>query len=403
MKTIEEILAALQAIIDGAASGGENGETRPLNDEEAERYEALERELAVIRRNQEIVNRNSAYNTPTRTDLHVHAGAVAKATETGEDRAFRSYLRTGVPNDDLTFRAQGTTTGPAGGFLVPEGFRNRIIERLRKIGGLAAEVEHVSTASGNPLPWPTLDDTSNQGEIVAENVQAAGGADLVLAENTLGAYKYEAVGVGGEPLKVSWELAQDAEFDLESLVERNLAMRIWRKQAVDWVNGTGVSQPQGLLTGGVSGLTIASNTVGMTLTNYISITHSIDPEYRIDGENVFVMNDAILALAEGLLDANGRPLLGTSTDGIAGAPVHTIRGHRVVVDNTLPATWAGSAKTIAFGNMRRAYVIRDVREITLLVLRELFARTGQIGYMAWARADGRVQDVNAYRVVTAAA
>lgn len=400
MRTIEEILAALQAIIDGAATGGENGEARPLNDDEVQRYEALETELATVRRNNEIVTRNRAYNTPTRTDLHVNAGGTNRATESDEDRAFRSYLMTGVPNDDLVFRAQSEGSGPAGGYLVPEGFRNKIIERLQKIGGLSAEVEHVPTSSGNPLPWPTVDDTANEGEIVAENAQAAGGADLVFGPKTLGAYKYEATGVDGEPLKVSWELAQDSAFDLEGLVERSLASRIARKQAKHWSTGTGVGQPQGLLTGGTSALTIASNAAGLTLANYIALTHSIDPEYREDGECVWVMNDAILALAEGLLDGNGRPLLGTSTDGIAGKPVQTIRGYRVVVDNTFPAVWGDNVKTVAFGNMKRAYVIRDVKEVTLLVLRELFARTGQIGYMAWARADGMVQDPNAFRVVT---
>ncbi|MGI8425544.1 MAG: phage major capsid protein [Actinomycetota bacterium] len=402
MLTIEEILAALQEIITGATAEG--GEVRPLTDDEVSRYEDLELQLATARRDIEVRSRNSAYNTPTRSDLHIAAGGVDTAVETDQDRAFRSYIRTGTPNSDLEYRAQSEGTGAAGGYLVPEGFRNNIIERLKKIGGLSAEVEHVPTSTGNPLPWPTEDDTANEGEIVAENALAVGGADKVFGVKTLGAYKYESLGVGAEPLKVSFELAQDSAFDLEAFVERNLARRIGRRQAKDWTGGTGVGQPQGLRTGGTTGVTITNNAAGPTLQNLIALTHVADPEYREDGESVFVMHDSILAGLEGLLDGNGRPLLGTSQDSIAGKPVQTIRGYRVVIDNTMPATWAaGSVKTVAFGNMKRAYVIRDVKEVTLIVLREMYARYGQIGYMSWARADGLVQDPNAFTMMTSAA
>jgi hypothetical protein len=57
MRTIEEITAAMTAIVDGAAD-------RPLTDDEAGQYENLETELTNTRRSDEIRARNSAYNTP---------------------------------------------------------------------------------------------------------------------------------------------------------------------------------------------------------------------------------------------------------------------------------------------------------------------------------------------------
>lgn len=399
--TIEEILAGLQAIIDGAT--GENGTARPLNDDEVNRYETLERELTSARRDVEIRTRNAAYLTPTRSDLHIATGGRETTTErTDQERAFGAYLRTGQPNADLEFRAQAEGTGSAGGYLVPTAMVTRIIEKMKAFGGLAAEVETIDTATGNPLPWVTNDDTANQGDIVAENAAAVAGADLVFGPGTLGAYKYEATGVGGDPLKVPWELAQDSAFDLESFVERKLAERIHRKQARDWAIGSGVGQPQGILTGGTTGVTITNNAVGMTYANIIAAHHKPDAAYREDGECVWVMSDGAAALVEGLVDGNGRPLLGLSSDSIAGKPVLTLRGHRVVIDNAFPATFAGSAKTAVFGNLKRAYVIRQVKDVTLLVLKELYAKNGQVGYMSWARADGLVQDSSAYTVVTAA-
>ncbi|HKX46756.1 MAG TPA: hypothetical protein VJP77_08640, partial [Planctomycetota bacterium] len=55
--TIEEILAAQQAVVDGAAD-------RPLTDEEVSTYEGLEAQLAVANRDREIRARHTAYNTP---------------------------------------------------------------------------------------------------------------------------------------------------------------------------------------------------------------------------------------------------------------------------------------------------------------------------------------------------
>ncbi len=60
-------------------------------------------------------------------------------------------------------------TGAAGGFLVPQGFLEKITERLKAFGGISGEAEHISTSQGNALPWPTNDDTAALGEIVPEN------------------------------------------------------------------------------------------------------------------------------------------------------------------------------------------------------------------------------------------
>lgn len=408
MRTIEQILADLQAIIDGAVNPDENNAERALTDEEAQRYEALEGELRTLQRNAEFRSRHTAYLMPNRSTIVPANGDEPRRTD--EDRAFVHYLRTGIPNADLTpssgpipaeYRAQAEGTSAAGGFLVPQGFLTKITERLKAFGGIAGEAESIDTGAGNPLPWPTVDDTANSGEIVAENAAPAGGADIVFGQKTLGAYKYTSEGTGGNPLLVSFELAQDAAFDLETFVNQHLATRIGRKQATDFAVGSGTGQPLGLLTGGTSSVIVASNVVGMTYPNIISAIHAIDVAYR-DGNCKWIMNDAVMALIEGLVDSTGRPLLQVSTDGIAGPGVMTIRGYPVVIDNALPAVYGAAAKTLVFGNIKAAYVIRRVKEVTMLVFREMYAKNGQIGYMAWARADATVQDPNAYTVVRGA-
>lgn len=242
MKTIDEILAELQAIIDGA-------EGRSLTDDEVTRYEGLERDLQAARTSEQVRARNAAYRTVT-----VPAGVPRPATppDGGLDAAFEAYLRTGQPNADISGLAvrneQGVGTSAGGGYTVPPGFRQKLVEARQAFGGLAGAVESFNTETGNPIEYPTLDDTDNQGEITAEGAVFADGADLAFGTVRLGAHKYTSQGAGsGLPLRVSVELLQDAAFDVAGLVSRALATRIARKQAVHWVTGTGVSQPLGLV------------------------------------------------------------------------------------------------------------------------------------------------------------
>lgn len=107
---IEEILAALKAIIDAAV--GDDGQERPLTDDEAERYEQLEVQLATARRTDQIRKRHAAYGTVTTA---VAPSAGPKQDDTLE-RAFIEWVKTGQENADVVqLRAQGEGTGSAGG------------------------------------------------------------------------------------------------------------------------------------------------------------------------------------------------------------------------------------------------------------------------------------------------
>jgi HK97 family phage major capsid protein len=384
--TIEQLLAALDEII--AATRADDGTERDLTAEEAARYEELEGQLTAARRAKEIRSRHQAWMAPVRDDLHVN---VAGNDEPPEERAFEQYLRTGDPQPELAqYRAQSEGTNTAGGYLVPQGFRAKLVERMKQFGGIANYAETVTTSEGNLLPYPTVDDTANIGEIVAEAGTFAAGADLVFAQRTLSAYKYMAGGAGNLPLKVSWELLQDSAFDVSGFIARKLGERIARVQAVHWATGTGTGQPQGIVTP----ITATAPTIGtLTLADLVATVLALDPAYRPSAK--WLMNDATYGLIMGLNDSTGRPLLTGVNDGIAGELTRPrLLGYEVVIDQAMP-TKATTAKFLAFGDINEAYVIRRVKDVTLVTLNELFAANGQTGFMAWARADGAVQNPNA--------
>jgi HK97 family phage major capsid protein len=55
-----------------------------------------------------------------------------------------------------------------GGYTVPQGFYDQLIEAMKWFGGMRPVANVFSTDSGNALPIPTTNDTSNVGEILAE-------------------------------------------------------------------------------------------------------------------------------------------------------------------------------------------------------------------------------------------
>lgn len=389
--TIEELLAALQAIIDQA-----NG--RSLTDEEVERYEALEVQLASAQKDQQIRQRNAAYNTPapgSALTAAVHVGT-AKEDDTLE-RAFDAYLRTGKENADMVqLRAQSEGTPSAGGYLVPDGFRQKLVDRMKAFGGLSGVVEEITTATGNNLPWVTVDDTANTGEIVAEGGTFAGGADIVFGTANLGAYSYMAGGAGATPLRVSLELLQDAEFDVQGLVSDKLGERIARIQSTHLVNGSGSSEPQGIVDG-LTPVQPAANT-GWTYADLVTFIHSVDPAYRQNGRWAF--NDKTLAAIRKLVDGNNRPLLQPSADGAAaGAPGgETLLGYPVTIDQAFVDLDVDDSTDLCgvFGDLREGYVVRRVRAVEILVNPYARMANRQVEFSAWARMDAVQQNTNAY-------
>ena len=391
MQTIEEILAALQAIIDGA-------EGRSLTDDEVTAYENLERDLATVRRTQELKARNAAYN---RISPAVHVGV--PKTDDGLDKAFEAYLRTGQPNADISglrvTNEQGVGTSAGGGYTVPPGFRQKLVEVRQAFGGLAAEVDSFSTENGQPIEYPSLDDTDNQGEITAENAQIADGADLVFGTVALGAYKYTAAGAGtGLPLRVPVELLQDSAFDITALVSRVLGTRIARKQAAHWVTGTGVGQPLGIV---ASSLTANRDLDTADTPDYEDLVDTqdlLDEAYESNAK--WLMKKNTWSQLRLIVDLNGRPIVQSSIEGIAGKPRRLLLGSEVVIDEGMPTlSSAGDTFAIAYGDFREAYVIRRVSNLVVVVNPYSRANFGQVEYSAWERADGNVQNRSAYIIL----
>lgn len=378
-------------------------ENRDMTAEERANWDAAEARLTEVSGDIERENRFTALERVDRSQIIPASGGDSEGRETGEDRAaryaeaFSLFVRHGMERlsgeqrgmlaaSFQEVRAQGEGTDTAGGYLVPEGFRTTMTETMKAFGGIMNVANVITTSTGNPLPWPTNDDTGNVGAILGENTQISE-QDLTLGQNQLGAYTYTS-----KLVRVSLQLLQDSAFNLEAWLPRKLGERIGRAAAAHFATGTGTSQPEGISAGTVGVTGAVSATAAITYDNLIDLEHSVNVAYRANAR--YVMADSTLKLLRKLKDGDDRPLWVPVP--APGFPA-TINGYAYTIDEGMAAP-AADAKSIAFGDFRAGYVVRQVQGVQMMRLAERYADYLQVGFFGFARLDGAIDDSAAFRL-----
>lgn len=288
-------------------------------------------------------------------------------------------LRNNYREVQREFRAaQTTATGSSGGFLIPEGFVSSLERALLEFGGARQVSEVMRTATGNDLPWPTSNDTSNKGEIIGENTTQNEQA-IAFAQIIFKAYKYSS-----KMVKIPFELLQDSAIDLASLTGTILGERIGRIQNDHFTTGTGAGQPKGIVTASTLGVTAASATA-IKGDELIDLIHAVDPAYRIGSG--FMMHDSIFLAISKLKDGQGQYLF----QGLVDATRLMVKGYPVTINQSMQSSVATATKTILFGQLRK-YKIRDAGEVRLIRLDERYAELDQVAFVAFMRSDGNLLD-----------
>ena len=393
-----ELWARMQEIQNRADS-----ENRDWTAEERQNWDAAEADLTTVSRDIERIDRAAQLSAVDYRQV-VDAGG-SETEQRDEDRgqeyrdAFLAYVRhgqSGMTPQQRSILETGAVqpesralshTNSAGGYLVPTDVDNRIREVVVSYGGLLQLANVVTTNDGATMQWPTGDDTGNVGAILGENTQIAE-QDTTFGQAAVGAYTFTS-----KLVRVPWQLLQDSAIDLEAYLARILGERLGRVYATYLVSGTGSSQPQGLVAGATAGVTGATSAQpAITYDNLIDLEHSIDPVYRQRAR--YVLSDGALKLLRKLKDADGRPIWNPVPTSEFGP---TINGYPYAIDNTM-ATPAASARSIVFGDINEAYLVRLVRGTQLVTLKERYADFLQNGYFAYQRMDAMVQNAAAVRV-----
>jgi HK97 family phage major capsid protein len=168
-------------------------------------------------------------------------------------------------------------------------------------------------------------------------------------------------------------------------VAKEFARRIGSAEEEAFFTGNGTGRPTGILhaTGGAETGVTAGSATTISFDEVMDLFYSLRAPYRRNA--VFMMNDTTVKALQKLKNGEGNYIWQPSVT--AGTP-DTILNRPVYTSSFMP-TLAAAAKPIVFGDLGY-YWVADREGRTFQRLNELYAPTGQVGFLASQRVDGKL-------------
>ena len=267
-------------------------------------------------------------------------------------------------------------TDSEGGYLVPDEFEHTLISALEE-ENIIRKFAHVFTTSSGAHKIPIVSTRGSASWVDEEGTIQSD--DDAFGQQLIGAHKVATL------MKVSEELLADSAFDLESYIKKEFARRIGNAEEEAFLTGDGKNKPTGILdttSGAQLGVTAAAE-AAITADEIIDLFYSLRSPYR--KKAIWVLNDSTIKLIRKLKDQNGQYLWQPA---LRDGEFDTILGKRIYTSPFAPVAAAG-ARTIAFGDFSY-YWIGDRQGISFKRLNEKYAETGQVGFLATKRVDGKL-------------
>lgn len=345
-----------------------------------ERMEAdvinLGKEIERLERQAAIDNELGKATSKPITDKPGDTTAKAKTgTATDEYKAafWRNVRSKSIPHE--VFNALQVGVDSEGGYLAPDEYQRTLVEALQE-QNIFRKLAHVITTGSGERKIPIVASKGTAAWIDEEAQYPE--SDDSFGMVSIGAYKLATM------IKVSEELLGDSVFDVPAYIAKEFARRIGAAEEEAFFTGDGNGKPTGILaaTGAEVGVTAAGTNV-ITMDEVMDLFYSLRAPYRRNA--VFIMNDSSVKALRKLKTQNGDYIWQPSVqvgepDKLLGRPIYT--------SSYMPALEAGS-KGILFGDLGY-YWVADRQGRSFKRLNELYAPTGQVGFLSSERVDGKL-------------
>ena len=288
--------------------------------------------------------------------------------------AFWGMIRNRVATPGV-MNALQVGTDSEGGYLVPDEYERTLVQGLEEENVLRSLCTVIQTSSGDrKIPLVASHGTASW----VDEEATIPDSDDVFGQISIGAHKVATM------IKMSDELLQDSVFNIESYIASEFARRIGAAEEEAFITGNGTGKPTGLLhaTNG-AGIGVTTNGNTPTADEIYDLIHSIKSVYR--KKAVFLLNDSTLKALRKLKDGQGQYLW---QPGLKEGQPDTLLNYRLVTSPFMPEIDSGN-KVILFGDFK-SYWIADRQGRSFQRLNELYAATGQVGFRATQRVDGRL-------------
>lgn len=369
---------AAKAFLD--SKQGSNG---LMSAEDAATYDRMEAEVVDLGKEIDRLERQAVIDAElakaTSTPITNKPNAqVAGETKTGRatdeyKRAFWNNMRN--RNSYEIQNALSIGTDSEGGYLVPDEYEKKLVEALEDEVFFRSLATVIKTSSGDrKIPIVT---SKGEAAWIDEGGQFPESDDS-FGQTSIGAHKLATM------IKVSDELLNDSVFNIEQYISKEFGRRIGTKEEEAFFIGDGTGKPIGIFnkTGGAeTGVTAAST--GITFDDVMDLYYSLRAPYR--NKATWILNDSTVKAIRKLKDGNGNYIWQPSVR--EGEPDRILnRPYRTSI--YVPELAAGN-RVMAFGDYSY-YWIADRQGRSFKRLNELFATTGQIGFLTSERVDGKL-------------
>ena len=291
-------------------------------------------------------------------------------------RRAAAFFRAAIfgPRSELETKAlsEGTTT--AGGFLVPDEFRDQVILRTNELSLLYPRCFRIKT-SRDAVKVPNLATDVEVSWDEAENADFDE-SDPVFGQTSFSIHRMNAITYS------SRELLADSAVNLVDLLTQLFAEATSRERDKMIVLGDGSDQPEGVFS--ASGVTNVDSAVGsISYADLVRMDETVLEQYRVDPSLAWITNQTVRRYIRTIKDSSGQPVL--MRDPLNQKAPATLMGHPLLINPNVPSGM------IALGCLSK-YWIMDREELGF----ESTTQGGdtfkkhQVGLKLWERWDGKL-------------
>lgn len=366
-----------------------------LSEEDGAAYDKMEKEITGLTKEIDRLNRQKSIeeqmSQPVNIPLTGKPGAGTENKPEKHGRASDTYAKAMLTAMRSGFHQvsdilqEGTDAN--GGYLVPEEWDSRLIDKLTEENIFRSLATTITTSGEHKI---NIAGTKPAAAWIEEG-EALTFGDATFDQIVLDAHKLHVA------IKVTEELLYDNAFNLENYIIDQFGKAIGNAEEDAFLNGDGTGKPTGIFAdkgGGEIAVTLTGTKLATD--DILTLIYALKRPYRKNA--CFILNDSTLAVIRKLKDQNLAYIWQPSyqadePDRLCGYPVRT--------SAYAPALAAGKA-AIAFGDFSY-YNIGDRGTRSFQELRELFAGNGMIGYVAKERVDGKLVLPEAVQILKAGA
>ena len=363
-----------------------------LSAEDTATYEKMEADVVSLGKEIERLERQAVLDLelarPTSSAITHRPGQSQEPEKTGRASSEYKAAFWKTMKNKSSFEVQNALqvgTDSEGGYLVPDEFERTLVEALQE-ENLFRQLATIITTSSGDRKIPVVASKGTASWVDEEGTIPE--SDDAFGQVSIGAYKLATM------IKVSEELLSDSVFNLERYIAREFGRRIGAKEEEAFFTGDGTGKPTGIFhsTGGAGVGVTAASASAISIDEIMDLFYSLKSPYRKNA--AFVTNDATIKAIRKLKDGNGQYLWQPSVT--AGQPDSLL--NRPLKTSAYVPVIASAAKTIAFGDFSY-YWVADRQGRSFQRLNELFAVTGQVGFKATQRVDGKLILAEAVKVL----